>query len=512
MLLRRSLVSVSLVSAVGVCLLPFGCSSGTTADQGQGGSASGQGGGAQGGSVIANGGQSFGGSSNGGATSGNGGTTSASGGASGTSNGGSANGGAANGGSSNGGSSSGGSSSGGAASASGGASSSSGGTTARGGAVSSGGSTAGAPTCASKLTACGSVCVDLQGSAINCGSCGNVCPTGQNCTAGVCKCPTGQAVCNGTCQDITTNVKSCGSCTNVCATGASCVAGACQCPTPQAACGGTCLDVTKDANNCGTCGTKCSGSTQCLYGACLDPSSVSCGTAAQVGKTCANATFVDVGKYWINNNWWGSSTATGSQCVWRTCQSGDLVGWGTSYNWANSTQGQVTSYASLVVGWHWGWKHTDTGLPVQLNTTKAVNSGWAFTLTGSGIQNVSYDLFAHTLSNPGTNDDPTDEIMIWLYKGGGAGPISDGSTPVNVTLGSAAWQLYKGKNTRWNVFSYVRTQNATTSVLNLMDFMKDLVTRGYISNTKYLTSVQAGTEVFSANGQLDTSGFYCRVQ
>jgi hypothetical protein len=100
--------------------------------------------------------------------------------------------------------------------------------------------------------------------------------------------------------------------------------------------------------------------------------------------------------------------------------------------------------------------------------------------------------------------------MIWLYRSGGAAPI--GSVAATATIGGATWDLHRGRNDRWNVFSYVRTVNANSSVLNMMDFMRDLVTRGWVENTKYLSTVQAGTEVFVGTGQLDTTGFYCRLQ
>ncbi len=229
-----------------------------------------------------------------------------------------------------------------------------------------------------------------------------------------------------------------------------------------------------------------------------------------MGRTCVAAASIEAGKYWLNNNLWGSNA--GTQCIWRTCLSGDLVGWGTSWSWGSANPSQVKSYDSIVLGWHWGWKRTDTGLPIQLSANRAVNCGWDFKVTQTGTFNVAYDLFAHTLANPGTNDDPTDEIMIWLNKGGGAGPISNGSAPVTVTIANTSWQLYRGANDRWNVFSFVRATNATTAVFNLMDFMKDLVGRNWIANSKYLTSVQAGTETFLGDGQLDTNGFYCRVQ
>ena len=83
-----------------------------------------------------------------------------------------------------------------------------------------------------------------------------------------------------------------------------------------------------------------------------------------------------------------------------------------------------------------------------------------------GSANVAYDIWVHSLAMAGTNDDPTDEIMIWVYKTGGAGPIGARQTTVN--LAATSWDLHRGAitdssgRTRWNVFSFVRTANATT--------------------------------------------------
>ena len=174
------------------------------------------------------------------------------------------------------------------------------------------------------------------------------------------------------------------------------------------------------------------------------------------------------------------------------------------------TANAVKTYASTVLGWQWGWKVTNTGLPVQISSGKKINCGWDFTMTQSGgAADVSYDVFAHTQAMAGTNDDPSDEIMVWLYKTGGAGPV--GTKQTTVTIGGTTWDLYRG-TTRWNVFSFVRTANATTAIVNIMDFMNDLVTRGWIQGSKYVSSVQSGTEIFTGTGQLDTKGYYCRVQ
>lgn len=329
---------------------------------------------------------------------------------------------------------------------------------------------------------------------------------------GGCRCATGQGACgaNKACVDVLSSTSNCGTCGNACASGAQCTNGTCACPAGQTACSGKCVDENTDSKNCGACDKACSGSTSCLYGACIDPSSLSC-TGAKANNSCTKDASISLGKYWVNNNQWGSMSGSGTQCIWSNCQTGDLIGWGTSFNWTG-TANAVKTYASVVFGWQWGWKVQNTGLPLQLSTTKAVNCGWDFTVTPSGTItiNVSYDMFAHAIANPGATDNPTDEIMVWLYRANGAAPI--GATAATPTIGGTSWELHKGMNNSWNVYSYVRVANAQTSALDMMDFMRDLVSRGWISKDKYLTSVQAGTEVYTGNGQLQTNGFYCRVQ
>jgi xyloglucan-specific endo-beta-1,4-glucanase len=335
-------------------------------------------------------------------------------------------------------------------------------------------------------------------------------------------CPTGESTCgaNGACVDVQANSANCGSCGNQCVTGATCAAGACACPAGQTACSGACVDTSKDAKNCGTCGKTGGSGTSCLYGACLDPNSVTCSGSAS-DNSCTSGANITLGEYWLNNNWWGASGFSGQSCIWQNCTMGDLVGWGTSFNWSGGP-GQVKTYASIIFGWQWGWKTNAggqrlvTSLPLQLNTSKAVNCGWNFTVTQSAstptmVLDVSYDMFVHTISNAGTNDDPTDEIMIWLYRAGGAGPIGS-KTGSPLTTSGGTFDLYDGMNTKWKVHSYVRQTNSSTAVINMMDFFHDLASRGLVANSKYLSTIQAGTEVFTGQGQLQTNGFYCRVQ
>lgn len=134
---------------------------------------------------------------------------------------------------------------------------------------------------------------------------------------------------------------------------------------------------------------------------------------------------------------------------------------------------------------------------------------------GSGTMNVAYDLWLHPMSNPGSSNNPTDEIMIWPYRSGGAGPAGTYQTTVNI--GGASWDLYRGwidagNGVGWNVFSFIRTSNTTSVNRNLRDFTGDMIWRGWLSGGKYLSSVQAGTEVFIGSGRVDTNSYWVDVQ
>jgi hypothetical protein len=57
-------------------------------------------------------------------------------------------------------------------------------------------------------------------------------------------CPSGQKFCNGVCKDVVNDKNNCGSCGNVCPTGMPCIAGTCECPATMKYCAGQqkCID------------------------------------------------------------------------------------------------------------------------------------------------------------------------------------------------------------------------------------------------------------------------------
>lgn len=250
-----------------------------------------------------------------------------------------------------------------------------------------------------------------------------------------------------------------------------------------------------------------------------DAISVACSGNLKVHtNTCEDtgAVVVGTGKYWINSNVWGrpSDDTSSQQCSWLKCLAEANLAWGTSWNWTGDGN-SVKAYPSVVLGWHWGLRVVNTGLPVLLSEKHAINTGWDFTVSQSGSLDVSYDLWIHTIPHPDSSgtgaNGPSDEVMIWLYR---AGSVMPAGSPVaqSVAIAGTTWDLWEGPIQGWTTHSFVRTTNTESATLNIGDFLDYLVTERGLDNSKYLTSIESGTEVFVGVGELDTNSYYCTVQ
>jgi hypothetical protein len=237
------------------------------------------------------------------------------------------------------------------------------------------------------------------------------------------------------------------------------------------------------------------------------------------GQTCnANFCTIDLNSniYIMNNGWgWESSPSGWSESITRNSN----TAWRTDFNWpswpsGDSRNNNVKAYPSAILGWHWGWHFSQsaTGLPRQLNSNYTATSNYSYSVTfGGGTGNVAYDLWITTESNPGSSTQPTDEVMIWVNSSGGAGPCG-GVTVSNINLNGATWNLSECQIPGYQyVWSFVRTSNSSSGTINFKTFIDYLRNNRGLSSSKYLASIEFGTEIFRGQGNLNVTNYTCTV-
>lgn len=228
-------------------------------------------------------------------------------------------------------------------------------------------------------------------------------------------------------------------------------------------------------------------------------------------RVSKNGDYLVRGKVYLYNNLWGADNGCGSQCLWETSSGGADVAWATEWDWSGRSD-TIKSYAAIVWGWHWGWKVAHSGLPVPLTSLRSLHTVWNFDLTHTtpGGTNVTYDIWLS--ENPHLDDEnPAAEVMLWLYHTGDIRPI--GFRQTSTILEGIEWDLWKGAHpmSGWPVYSFVRTANTRAASLDLANFFQYLFSAG-LSRSLYLLSVEAGAEVFTGQGRLDTTHYSIDIE
>ena len=208
-------------------------------------------------------------------------------------------------------------------------------------------------------------------------------------------------------------------------------------------------------------------------------------TATQI---CAQYGTTTSGAYLFNQDIWGESTGTGSQCSEVTSYNGNSIGWETTWSWANTASegSQVRSYANV-----------ETSVEhVQLSAIESMQSTWEWAYSGNDVvADVSYDAFT-SATEGGTQEY---EIMIWLGALGGVTPIGGDTVVASPTIGGHVFNLYKGENTDTHtmVFSYVAQSQIQNFSGDVMGFFNYLIQNQGLSSSQYIISIGAGTEAFT---------------
>ncbi|MEU0878256.1 glycoside hydrolase [Lentzea sp. NPDC005914] len=205
------------------------------------------------------------------------------------------------------------------------------------------------------------------------------------------------------------------------------------------------------------------------------------------------------GRYVVQNNRWGTSA---QQCI-NVTSTGFRI---TTQQGSSPTNGAPVSYPSVFLGCHYTNCSPGSTLPMQVSRIRNASSSISYRYTG-GTYDAAYDIWLDP--TPKTNGVNQMEIMIWFNRQGPIQPI--GSVVGNTTIGGRGWQVWRGSNGSNNVISYVAPSPLNSWSFNVLDFINDVRARGAITNSWYLTSIQAGFEPWNGGVGLAVDNFSATV-
>ncbi|GIJ80788.1 Cellulose binding domain-containing protein [Micromonospora phaseoli] len=205
-------------------------------------------------------------------------------------------------------------------------------------------------------------------------------------------------------------------------------------------------------------------------------------------------------RYVVQNNRWGT---TAQQCINVTSTGFEI----TTQNGSSPTNGAPTAYPSVFVGCHYTNCSPGTNLPIQVSQISSATSSINYRYVSGATYNASYDIWL----DPSPKRDGVNqmEIMIWFNRQGPIQPI--GSAVGTANIAGRSWEVWRGNNGGNNVISYVAPSAITSLNFSVLDFINDTRNRGAITNSWYLTSIQAGFEPWQGGVGLAVTNFSAAI-
>lgn len=213
----------------------------------------------------------------------------------------------------------------------------------------------------------------------------------------------------------------------------------------------------------------------------------------QAQSTCEQYGVISVanGEYKLQNSVWGATTA---QCI----QSNGATGFTVTTSLHN--QSSVAAYPSIYKGCHWADCTTNSGMPVQVSTLSSAPVSFNVSTTRpSGTYNVAAECWLSPTTDSSNGYSGGAEIMIVLDYHGSMYPAG---SQVGTFNGHSVYYASIG----WNFVTYVLTGRSSYS-WNMLDFINDAASRGYVNKAWYLHSMEAGFELMVGGQGLVCNSF-----
>jgi hypothetical protein len=169
--------------------------------------------------------------------------------------------------------------------------------------------------------------------------------------------------------------------------------------------------------------------------------------------------------YFVASDMWNVGSSSASQTL-NVCSPGSWSVTDTVSGGGNS----VKTYPNV---------HRDFNSPA-VSSLKSVTSSFAESGPGDGTYENAYDIWLNGIANPGGG---SDEVMIWNEN---HGQIPGGSPQGTVTIDGHTFTVWKGDG---NYFAFVANQTFTSGTLDLLEFFKYLMGKGWVPGNSTLSEV-----------------------
>ena len=253
--------------------------------------------------------------------------------------------------------------------------------------------------------------------------------------------------------------------------------------------------------------SKHSGRAHALFGALLTSLVALAALLTAAPASHADTTICDQfgsttiqGRYVVQNNRWGTSA---TQCITVT-DSGFRI---AQADGSVPTNGAPKSYPSVYNGCHYTNCSPGTNLPARLSSISSAPTGISYSYVSGAAYDAAYDIWLDP--TPRTDGVNRTEIMIWFNHVGGVQPV--GSPTGSATVAGRSWQVWSGNNGSNDVLSFVAPSAIDSWNFDVMDFVRQALSRGLGQDNWYLTSVQAGFEPWQNGAGLAVSSFSSTV-
>jgi len=187
--------------------------------------------------------------------------------------------------------------------------------------------------------------------------------------------------------------------------------------------------------------------------------------------------------YFVANDMWNASNYTVSQTLY-ACSYSNWYVTATMNN--NSGDGAVKTYPN---------SHRDFDNSPQINSYNSITSTFAESGSGAGIYEDAYDIWLNGIASSGST-----EVMIWNYN---HGKTPGGSVQGSATIDGRTYTVWQSGS----YIAFVANSNFSSGTMNLLEFFKWIMTKGWIPGNSTLGQIDYGVELVSTDNAPETFSF-----